>query len=96
MKSVHFHGGDQTTELILRTDTSVNQLSINGGVADLRKEIARDSSGAGQPAANENLESMVMPTEFPTQLFLRLVRKYNKGCCVNTSRNSPNFLNNRN
>ena len=29
-------------------------------------------------------------------LFLRLMRKYNESCCVNTSRNSQNFLNNRN
>ena len=30
------------------------------------KELAGDSSGAGKPAANEILESMVIPTEFPT------------------------------
>ena len=29
-------------------------------------------------------------------LFLRLMRKYKEICCVNTSRNSHNFLNNRN
>ena len=30
------------------------------------KESARNSRGTGKPAANENLESMVKPTEFPT------------------------------
>ena len=29
-------------------------------------ELARDSRGTEKPAANENLESMVLPTEFPT------------------------------
>ena len=66
MTSIHFNGSDETIELILRTVMSVNQLSVYGAVADLSKELARDSSGAGEPAANENLESMVIPTEFPT------------------------------
>ena len=65
VKSIHFNGSDETIELILRTVISVNQLSVYGAVADLCKELARDSSGAGKPAANENLESIVIPTEFP-------------------------------
>ena len=40
-------------------------LSIYGAVADLCKEVARDSPSAGKTAENENLESMVVPTEFP-------------------------------
>ena len=48
-----------------RNGISVNQLSIPGAVADLCKESARDSPSAGKPAENENLESMVVPTEFP-------------------------------
>ena len=64
-KSIHFNGSDETVELILPTVISVNQLSIYGEVADLCKESARDSPRAGKPAANENLESMVVPTEFP-------------------------------
>ena len=66
MKTIHFNGIDETIELILRTIIPVNQLSIYGALADLCEELARDSSGAGKPAANENLESMVIPTEFPT------------------------------
>ena len=53
----------------------------DGAVADLCKELARDSQGAGKPAANENLESMVVPTVFPTaNLFLRLMPKLTKLC----------------
>ena len=45
---------------------SVSQLSVYGAVADLCGELARDSRGTENPAANEILESMVLPTEFPT------------------------------
>ena len=37
-KAFHFNGSDETTELILRTLVSVNQLSMYGAVADLCKE----------------------------------------------------------
>ena len=66
VKTIHFNGSDETIELILRTIISINRLSVCGAVADLCKELAGDSSGAGKPATNENLESMVIPTEFPT------------------------------
>ena len=66
MKTIHFNGCDESIELILRTIISVNQLSIYGAVADLCKQLARDSSSQGKPAANENWGSMVIPTEFPT------------------------------
>ena len=65
-KTIHFNGSDDTIELILRTIVSVSQLSIYGAVEGLCKELARDPSGAGKPAANNNLESMVIPTEFLT------------------------------
>ena len=60
------NGSDETIELILRTVISVGQHCIYGAVADLCKELNRDSSSAGKPAANEILGSMVVPTEFPT------------------------------
>ena len=67
MKTIHyFNGSDGTIELILRTIIPANQLSVYGAVADLCGEVARDSRGTGKPAANENLESMVIPTEFLT------------------------------
>ena len=96
-KFIHFNGSDETIELILSAIISVNQLSVYGAVAALCKELARDSSGAGKPAAHEiwnrwwYRENLLLLT-----LFLRLMRKNNESCCVNTSRNSQNFLNNRN
>ena len=65
VKSIHFNGSDDTIEFILRTVISVNQLSVHGAVADLCRELARNSRGTGKPAANENVESMVIPTVFP-------------------------------
>ena len=62
-KSLHFNGSEENIELILRTCISVNQLSIYGAVADLCKELSKDSEVAGTPAANEDLESMKIPTE---------------------------------
>ena len=56
MKSIHFNGSDDTIELILRTIISVNQLSVYGAVADLCRESARNSRGAGKPAANDYVE----------------------------------------
>ena len=61
MKSIHFNGSDDTTELILRTVISVNQLRVYGAAP---RESARDSRGTEKPAANENWESMFIPTEF--------------------------------
>ena len=61
-KSIHFNGSEETIELILRTITSVNQLSINA-VADLCKEQSKDSEVAGKFAAKEDLESVEIPTE---------------------------------
>ena len=44
---------------------SVNQPSIYGAVADLCKELSKDSEVAGELAASEDLESMEIPTELP-------------------------------
>ena len=51
--------------MILRTNVSVNQLSIYGAVADLSKELSDDSEVAWKLAANEDSESMEIPTELP-------------------------------
>ena len=64
-KSIHFNGCEENIELILRTIISVNQLSIYGAVADLCKELPTASEVAGKPAANEDLETMEIPTELP-------------------------------
>ena len=75
-KFIHFNGSDETIELILSAIISVNQLSVYGAVAALCKELARDSSGAGKPAAHEiwnrwwYRENLLLLT-----LFLRLMRE---------------------
>ena len=65
-KSIHFNGSEENIELILRTVISVNHLSVYGAELDLCEELARDSEGTGKPGATGNLESTVIPTEFPT------------------------------
>ena len=76
---------------------SYDMVSVHGPVADLCGQLARDSSSAGKPAANENLGSKVTPTEFPNvNTILRLTRMHRETCCENTSRISQNFRNNRN
>ena len=64
-KSIHFNGSEENIDLILRTDISVNQLSIDGAVADLCEELSKASEVAGKLATNEDLESMEIPTELP-------------------------------
>ena len=54
--SIHFHGGEENIELILRTVISTNQLSIYGAVADL-------SRASGKTDAYEYLETVDIPTE---------------------------------
>ena len=66
MNTIHFNGSDETVELILGTVISVKQLSVHGAAADACGELARDSKGTGRPGATEDLESLAIPTEFPT------------------------------
>ena len=61
----HFNGSEETMELVLRTIISVNQLSIYGAAADFCKQLSKVSEVAGKPAANEDLESMEMPSGLP-------------------------------
>ena len=68
--SFHSCGDDDTAELALRTITSVNQLSIYGAVADMCDELACRISGCSESTwelvAQNNSETMVMPTELLT------------------------------
>ena len=48
-----------------RTVNSVFQLCIYGAVADLCRELVKDSPSTRKHAESENWESMVVPTEFP-------------------------------
>ena len=62
-KSVHFNTVVEKKELILRTIISVNQLSIHGAAADLRKKKKNTKIQRlqGNFAANEDVESMEIP-----------------------------------
>ena len=95
MKTIHYNGTDETIELILRTVISVNQLSVYGAAADLCGELARDSKATAERLRISNL--WLYRHNFQQLIkFLRLMPKYKETCCVNMSRNSQIFLNNRN
>ena len=64
-KAIHFNGSEESIELILRTVVSVNQVSIYGAVADLCRELSKDSRVSGKLGANEYLETMAIPAELP-------------------------------
>ena len=61
--STHFCGDDDTAELVLRRNISVNQLSIYGAVADVCDELACRISGCseitGKLVAQTNSETIV-------------------------------------
>ena len=80
-------------ELILRTTFSGNQFSIYGAVAELCKELSKDSEVAGKPAANEDLESTEIPSELPVADAPHTPRRScRETCCKTVSTNSNNFL----
>ena len=66
----HFCGDDKTAELVLRATVFVNQLSIHGAVTDMCDELACRISGCsertGKHVAQNNAETMVIPTELST------------------------------
>ena len=61
-KSIHFNGSNETTELLLRSVISANQLSIFGARADLCDEVPNRISAPVKPAAPEHLEKVEIPT----------------------------------
>ena len=44
---------------------SANQLSIIGAVADMCREVSKDTMASGKPEAQDPLEKMEIPTESP-------------------------------
>ena len=62
-KSIHFNGSEENIEYILRTIISPNQLSVYGAVADLCRELSKDSRASEKLDAPEYLETMEIPTE---------------------------------
>ena len=61
--SIHFNGSEQNVELVWRTVTSANQLSICEAVADMCIEVSKDTMASVKPEALDPLESMEIPTE---------------------------------
>ena len=68
--SIRFCSDDETPEVVLRTITSVNQLSIYGAVADMCDELVCRIFGCsertGKLVAQDNPETTVIPTELTT------------------------------
>ena len=56
-KSIHCNENEGNIELPLRTVISVNQLSIYGAVADLRKELNKNSAEDSAENSSEDSES---------------------------------------
>ena len=99
----HFKGVDRrriATELMsanLMENSSNNYIrqstvSVHGAVAALCGELARDSKATGKPRIDWETDRI---SHFRAK-FLTLMPKYKETCCVNMSRNSQNFLNDRN
>ena len=94
-KTILFNGSEQNVELILRTVTSVNQLSIYGAVADMCREASNDTM-----ASRRNLKHMIFWKRWKfllNPLLLSLITMNSDGetCCKNTSNNSDNYLTTR-
>ena len=65
-KTIHFNDSEQNVELIPRTIISANQLSICGAVADMCREVSKDTMASEKLEAHDLLESMAIPTDPPT------------------------------
>ena len=55
-KTIHFSSCEESIELTLRTIISANQLSVDGAVTDLSRELLKYSKASG-------METMEIPTE---------------------------------
>ena len=64
---MHFNGGEENIELLLRTIIPANQLSVYGVIADLCKELSEDSESPVKPESSDNLETMEIPAAPPYQ-----------------------------
>ena len=60
-KSIHFNGGHENIELLLRTLISANQLSVYGAIADLCDEVPKGKRAPVKLAAPDHLETMEIP-----------------------------------
>ena len=85
-KTIHFNGSEQNVELILRTVTSANQLSIYGAVANICTEVS-----IPWPQGNQKHMIFERRWKFLPNLLLPTLGPMNsngKTCCKNTSNNS--------
>ena len=58
--TIHFTASDDNVQLILKMVISVNQLSLNGAVADLIKELPVDQRAPGKPVALDQMEQEIL------------------------------------
>ena len=65
-KTIHFNGSEPNVELIPRAIISANQLSVYGAVADLCRELSKDTMASEKLEAHDLLETTEIPTEPPT------------------------------
>ena len=65
-QTIHFNGSEQNVELFLRTIISANQLSIDGAIADMCREVSKDTTASVKPEAHDHLETMEIPAETST------------------------------
>ena len=68
-KTNHFNGSEPNVELILRAIIYANQLSVNGTVADLCRELSKDTMASRKLEAHDLLETTEIRTEPPTADF---------------------------
>ena len=65
-KTINFNGSEQNVQLSIRTVILANQLSIYGAVADMCREVSKDTIASGKLEAHDPLESMEILAELPT------------------------------
>ena len=94
-KSLHFNGSEENIELILRTAISVNQLSISGAVADLCRELFKNSRVSGNLMQTNVWKQWKYLKNF-LLLILTPTQSCREICCKIMNENSCNFLKTRN
>ena len=66
-KSIHFNGSDENIELLLRTMSFANQLSVYDLIADSYDELSKDLRTPRKSKASDHLETMEIPTRFSAE-----------------------------
>ena len=58
--TIHFTASDDNVQLLLKMVITVNQLSLNGAVADLIQELSVDERASGKPVALDQMEQEIL------------------------------------